>query len=111
MCPDTQEEKQLLFLAGPTDLIRTLGKINIGDRLPRWLSGKESVCNAGDSGSTPGLGRSPGKGNGSPLQYSCLGNPMGRGAWWATQSMGSQRVRHELVTEHHHHYQLVTHMG
>ena len=39
---------------------------------------------AGDVGSTPGLGRSPGKGNGNPLQYSCLGNPMDRGAWRAT---------------------------
>ena len=39
---------------------------------------------AGDSGLIPGLGRSPGIGNGNPLQYSCLGNPMDRGAWWAT---------------------------
>ena len=40
-------------------------------------------ANAGDSGSVPGLGRSPGEGNGNPLQYFCLGNPMDRGAWWA----------------------------
>ena len=40
--------------------------------------------NAGDVGSIPGLGRSPGEGNGNPLQYSCLENPMGRGAWQAT---------------------------
>jgi len=39
---------------------------------------------AGDMGSVPGSGRSPAKGNGNPLQYSCLGNPMGRGTWWAT---------------------------
>ena len=52
--------------------------------LPRWLSGKESACNAGDGGLIPGLGRSPGKGNGNPLQYSCLGNPMVRGAWQVT---------------------------
>ena len=52
--------------------------------LPRWLSGKESACNAGDAHSVPGLGRPPGEGNGNPLQYSCLGNPMDRGAWWAT---------------------------
>ena len=39
---------------------------------------------AGDSGSIPGSGRSPGEGNGNPLQYSCLGNPMDSGAWWAT---------------------------
>ena len=39
---------------------------------------------AGDLGSIPGSGRSPGEGNGNPLQYSCLENPMDRGAWWAT---------------------------
>ena len=43
---------------------------------------KASACNAGDLGSTPGLGRSPGDGN--PLQYSCAENPMDGGAWWAT---------------------------
>ena len=45
--------------------------------------GKESACSAGDPGSIPGLGRSPGEGNGNPLQYPCLENLMGRGAWWA----------------------------
>ena len=49
-----------------------------------WLSGKESACNTGDLGSIPRLGRSPGVGNGNPLQYSCLENPMERGGWWAT---------------------------
>ena len=53
-------------------------------RLPMWLSGKESPCNAGDSDSIPGSGRSPGEGNGNLLQYFCLENPMDRGAWWAT---------------------------
>ena len=48
------------------------------------LSGNESPCPAGDAGWTPGWGRSPGIGNGNPLQYSCLGNPMDRRAWWAT---------------------------
>ena len=51
---------------------------------PGSLDGKASVYNAGDPGSIPGLGRSPGEGNGNPLQYSCLENPMDRGAWWAT---------------------------
>ena len=51
--------------------------------LPRWLSGKESTGQVGDARLIPGLGRSPGEGNGDPLQYSCLGNPMGRGAWQA----------------------------
>ena len=45
--------------------------------------GKESDCRAGDLGSIPGSGRSPGEGNGYPLQYSCLENSMNRGAWWA----------------------------
>ena len=44
---------------------------------------KESACNAGDLGLIPGSGRSPGGGNGNPLQYSCLGNLVDRGAWWA----------------------------
>ena len=47
---------------------------------PSGSDGKASVCNAGDPGSVPGLGRSHGEGNGSPLQYSCLENPMDRGA-------------------------------
>ena len=46
--------------------------------------GKESACNAGDLGLIPGLGRSPGEGNGNPLQYSCLENPMDGGAWQAS---------------------------
>ena len=45
---------------------------------------KESACNARDPGSIPGWERSLGEGNGNPLQYSCLENPIGRGAWWAT---------------------------
>ena len=51
---------------------------------PRSSGSKESACNAGDLGSIPGSGKSPGEGNGNPLQYSCLENPMDRGAWWAT---------------------------
>ena len=46
--------------------------------------GKESACNVVDRGLIPGSGRSPGEGNGNPLQYSCLENPMDREAWWAT---------------------------
>ena len=45
---------------------------------------KNLPASAGDVGSIPGSGRSPGEGNGNPLQYSCLGNPMDRGTWWAT---------------------------
>ena len=64
---------------------------------PHSSVGKESVCKAGDPGSIPGLGRSPGEGNGNPLQYSCLENPMDRGAWQATVH-GVARARHNLVT-------------
>ena len=51
---------------------------------PGGSDSKESACSAGDAGSIPGSGRSPGEGNGNPLQYSCLENPMDRGAWRAT---------------------------
>ena len=51
---------------------------------PGGSHSKASVCNVGDLGSIPGSGRSPGEGNGNPLQYSCLENSMDRGAWWAT---------------------------
>ena len=53
-------------------------------QLPSDSVSKESACNAEDPGLMPGSGRSPGEGNGNPLQCSCLGNPMGRGAWRAT---------------------------
>ena len=51
---------------------------------PVGSDGKESICNAGELGSIPGLGRSHAGGHGNPLQYSCLENPMGTGAWQAT---------------------------
>ena len=63
--------------------------------LPQWLSGKELACNAGNMGSTSGLGRSPGEGNGNPLQCSCEKDPMGREACWAT-AHGVARSRTRL---------------
>ena len=51
---------------------------------PRGSDSKASACNAGDRGSIPGSGRSPGEGNGNPLQHSCLESPMEGGAWLAT---------------------------
>ena len=61
--------------------------------LPQWLSGKESTCSAGNMDSIPGSRRSPGKGNGNPLQYVCLENPMDRESG-GLQSIGLQIVRH-----------------
>ena len=69
--PDTTEQMNW------TDSLRLRAYPGGSDR-------KESACNAGDLSSLPGSGRSPGEGNGNPLQYSCLENPMDRGAWWAT---------------------------
>ena len=81
--------------------IRTLeccSALKVNEGFPGGSDGKEYACNAGDTGSIPGSGRSLGEGNGNPLWYSCLGNPMDRGAWQAIQSMRSQRVGHNLVT-------------
>ena len=58
------------------------------NRILGGSDGKESACNMGDLGSILGLGKSPGEENGNPLQYSCLRNPMDRGAWWATVPPG-----------------------
>ena len=58
--------------------------INLILGFPGGSDGKESTCNVGDPGLIPGSRRSPGEGNGYPLQYSCLENPMDRGTWWAT---------------------------
>ena len=61
---------------------------------PGGSDGKASVYNSGDPGLIPGLGRSPGEGNGNPLQDYCLENPMDRGAWWATaQGVAKSRAR------------------
>ena len=98
--------KHLQNLAGPTPSHLGISLTGIKPRVPncRWILYQlshqgsphlcnmalklphiqESACSEGDLGSTPGLGRSPGEGNGKPLQYSCLENLMDRGAWWAT---------------------------
>ena len=70
---------------------------------PRWKEqggsdGKESACNAGDLGSIPGGG------NGNPLQYSCLGNPMDRGAWWAIVHGVAELYTTEELTHMHTHF-------
>ena len=65
---------------------------------------KASACNVGDLGSIPGSGKSAEEGNGNPLQYSCLENPMDGGAWWSTVH-GLQRVRHNWATSLHFTYE------
>ena len=71
-------------------LFQALGK----DGFPGGSDSKESACIVEDLGSISGLGRSPGEGNGNPLQYSCLENSMHKGAWWATV-MRLQSVGHK----------------
>ena len=78
-------------------VILQLKQINKKFKNPGGSDGKASARNEGDPGLIPGSGRSPGEGNGNPLQYSCLENSMDGEAWWAAvhESMGSQRVRHD----------------
>ena len=64
----SSEKKGIKFTVGPL----------------RWLSGRESTCQAGDTGLIPGLGGSPGEGNGNALRYSCLGNSKDREVWRST---------------------------
>ena len=75
--------------------------------LPGWLSGKGSTCNAGDAGSIPGLGISPGEGDSYLLQYSCLENSVDRGAWWATV----HGIAESDTTEQLTHTQSCTHLS
>ena len=68
--------------------------------LVAWFRCKESACNAGDRGTIPESGRSPGEGNGYPLQYSGLENPMDRGAWWAVTVHGVTKSWTQLSDFH-----------
>ena len=68
-----------------------LSRANPTPRLPWWLRAEESACDTGDMGLTPELGRSPGKGNGNPLQYSCLRNPLDKEEPGGLQSMELRR--------------------
>ena len=78
--------------------------------LPWWLRDKDSACNAGDTVSIHESGRFPGGGNGYPLQYSCLGNPMDREAWWGYSPWDHKRVGHYWATkqQQQQHYELDT---
>ena len=76
----TQEMRCLQRFRGKVVIFSCLD----GSNIPGGSDSKESAHNAGDLGSIPGLGRSLGEGNGNPLQYPCLENPVDRGAWQAT---------------------------
>ena len=78
-----RDQKLCPQLPGKPDTCKGWAAAEMGG-FPGGSEVKASACNAGDLGSIPGLGRSPGEGNGTPLQYSCLENPMDEGAWWAT---------------------------
>ena len=66
---------------------------------------QETACGTGDPGLVPGSGKSPGEGNGNPLHYSCLENPMDRGAWWALIH-GVTRVGHDFATKPQPHMEM-----
>ena len=80
MSPGTQNSHNVLIIKGI--IIKVGIMIDLG--FPGGSVVKNLPANAGDTGSIPGFGRCPREGNGNPLQYSCLGNPMDRRPWWAT---------------------------
>ena len=92
-----------------TALSGTGGKIHLASFKEKcWLSAKEDTCSAGDTGSTPGLGRSPGEGNGNLLQCSCLERIPWTEEPGGLQSTGKQRTGHKLETKHQHQHQSFT---
>ena len=93
--PPAMQESPVQFLGQEDSLGRNILPIPVFSGLPGGSDGEESTCNAGNLGSISGSGRTPGGGHGNPRQYSCLENPKDRGAWWATQSIGLQRVGHD----------------
>ena len=102
-----QKRQRSSFFKNPTPSIVThkwAGFYIYRDLFLVTQDGKESACSAGDPGSIPGPGRSPGERNDNPLQYSCLGNPMDRGAWQTTVHGGHE----ELGTTERFHFFLKT---
>ena len=84
---------------GPSSRFQLFQAFIFEGYFPRWLSDKESTCQAGDVGLIPGLGRFPGEGNGNPFQYSCLGGPQTEAGY---SPQGHKRVRHDLETKQQH---------
>ena len=79
--PRQRIKKQRRYFANKGPFSQSYGYLFFYLGFPGGLDGKASACNAGDPGSIPGSGRSPGEGNGNPHQHSCLENPMDGGAW------------------------------
>ena len=98
------EQSYLCYTVGPCWLF-ILNIVMCTHGFPGGSEDKASACSAGDPGSIPGLGRSPGEGNATPLQYSCLENPMDRGAWQATvHGVAKSRTRLSDFTLTHNVY-------
>ena len=99
-CPSCSNHTDL-FKSFLLEIFHSSGKCLV--LFPGGSDGKESARNAGNPGSIPGLERCPGEGNGNPLLYSCLGNLMDRGGWWATvHGVAKSWIR--LNDEHFHFY-------
>ena len=81
---EEEMRKPTLVLPGKSQGQRSLKKSSLVAQSVTNLPAMKETSNAGDPGLIPGSGRSPGEGNSNPLHYSCMGNPMDRGAWWAT---------------------------
>ena len=106
-CPSRSRLPNPACSSGPISNVpasrKPLGIPTRNQGLPWWLSGKASACDAGatgDLGSIPGMGRSPGRGHGSPPQCSCLENPKDRGAWWATVCGVAELTRLKRLSTH-----------
>ena len=84
--------------------------VNVWSGFPDGTVIKDPQANAGDTGLIPGLGTSPGEGNGNPCQYFCLGNPMDRGAWWAVTFHGVEKGQTQLSDYAYTHNCMITAM-
>ena len=89
--------KQKMSMIKKITILKQKSKTKVKPSYPHSSVGKESACNVGDLGSISGMGRSPREGNGRPVLYYCLENPMDRGVWRA-KIHGVPRVRHNLAT-------------
>ena len=99
---DSAQDELDLIMNYHRDSINFQSILTICRGFPGGSDSKESACCVGDPGSILGSGRSPGEGNGNPLQYSCLENPMDRGAWWVTTVHGVTKSQTQQSNFHFH---------